>query len=407
MRYKISGSLAVQFGTGGQLVATASMSRPFKKIETEILSVLQAFGDGNTAEDVKETLIAEGYEMEDGAFEEIFTELVDGDLLVPVDAGEREENLGKSASPSFGFGTMASHHFMLQDSLRVMAYRNAIFANVRGRSVVEIGCGTGILSIFAAQAGARKVVAIEEGEVAELAKQMIKANGLENIIDVVVGNSRDVELEEPADVIVHEIIGNEAFGERMLPVLEDARQRFFKDGSGLFLPGKIDICCAAVEIDDTRQNELLTMIRDAQEFSSQYGVDFGPYIERLESRQIKKDHFVSDVVTRFPYPVLSGEHLLSPVDFSGDWQDIYSPKTTTLTISREGVMNGVVIFFRAHLDERIRLSNSPFAPRTHWGWSIKFLSGKQAVEPGQEVSITSKTVQKYGSNITEVDFTPG
>src|SRR4051794_11952819 len=107
------------------------------------------------------------------------------------------------------FESPVDHHRMLCDHVRVMAYRAAIFATARDRVVVEIGCGTAVLSIFAAQAGARRVFAIEESKVAGLASLMFKANGCADRVARLRGNSRELELPERADVIVHEILGSD------------------------------------------------------------------------------------------------------------------------------------------------------------------------------------------------------
>lgn len=76
---------------------------------------------------------------------------------------------------------------MLEDAPRTLAYKNAIFGNksyFKDKVVLDVGCGTGILSIFCAQAGAKKVYAVEASNLANLAKEIVRENDLDNIIEV-------------------------------------------------------------------------------------------------------------------------------------------------------------------------------------------------------------------------------
>lgn len=77
---------------------------------------------------------------------------------------------------------------MLEDDPRTSAYKNAIMSNkafFEGKVVMDVGCGTGILSIFCAQAGAKKVYAIEASKIAGLAKEIVKENKFEDVIEVI------------------------------------------------------------------------------------------------------------------------------------------------------------------------------------------------------------------------------
>jgi len=76
------------------------------------------------------------------------------------------------------FSDPATHKRMLDDTVRCEAFRRALQATVRpGDVVVDVGAGTGLLSFFAAQAGASRVYAIEFCPIADVAASLIEANG--------------------------------------------------------------------------------------------------------------------------------------------------------------------------------------------------------------------------------------
>jgi protein arginine N-methyltransferase 3 len=83
------------------------------------------------------------------------------------------------------YGEAEIHQIMLQDGVRTATYGGFILrspAVFRGAVVLDVGCGTGILSLFAARAGARKVYAVDAAPIAEKARAIVKANELEDVI---------------------------------------------------------------------------------------------------------------------------------------------------------------------------------------------------------------------------------
>lgn len=76
---------------------------------------------------------------------------------------------------------------MLQDTVRTNAYRDAIenaASLFKNKIVMDVGAGTGILSLFCAKAGARKVYAVEASNLATVLPEVASKNGFSEIISV-------------------------------------------------------------------------------------------------------------------------------------------------------------------------------------------------------------------------------
>ena len=127
------------------------------------------------------------------------------------------------------------HEDMIKDSIRTNAYKNAILENpetFKDKVVLDIGCGTGILSIFAARAGAKHVYGLEFAHIADYAKEIVKANGLEDKITIIKSKVEEAVLPvEKVDIIISEWMGYFLLYESMLDTVLFARDKWLnKDG---------------------------------------------------------------------------------------------------------------------------------------------------------------------------------
>jgi SAM-dependent methyltransferase len=289
---------------------------------------------------------------------------------------------------------------MLRDTVRVMAYRAAIFAHARDQVVLDLGCGTGILSVFAAQAGARKVYAVESGGVAGVARLLARANGVGDRVEVIRGDAREVTLPERATLIVHELFGPDPLAENCRALLDDARRRHAAPGAR-FLPRKLTVSCVGVEppslpsLGDRLQ-------READALGKLYGVDLSAYALALEANieaiALSGEH---GGVQQAPQ-VITQEATLFSFDFGRDSDP--GELTASLIATATGRVGALLVYFHAELDEGVTLSTSPFAPRTHWGWSLRELPAAVQVQAGDPITVRARidTIDGNERVITEL-----
>ena len=113
---------------------------------------------------------------------------------------------------------------MLEDRERTGGFLGAILNAVKpGDIVLDVGCGTGVLSYFACIAGARRVYAVEQGPIIELAKDICQHNGFQDQVIFCNDWSTNVDLPEQVDIIITETIGNLGFEEGILGWVIDAK----------------------------------------------------------------------------------------------------------------------------------------------------------------------------------------
>nr|AQT40944.1 protein arginine N-methyltransferase 1 transcript variant 37 [Homo sapiens] len=110
--------------------------------------------------------------------------------IMEVSCGQAESsekpNAEDMTSKDYYFDSYAHfgiHEEMLKDEVRTLTYRNSMFHNrhlFKDKVVLDVGSGTGILCMFAAKAGARKVIGIECSSISDYAVKIVKANKLDH-----------------------------------------------------------------------------------------------------------------------------------------------------------------------------------------------------------------------------------
>ena len=148
---------------------------------------------------------------------------------------------------------------ILKDSVRMQAYKEAILQNqaaFKDKVVLDVCCGTGILSLFAAAAGAKKIIAVDDNSFLEFTEKIVEDNKLENVISVVLADIRELDEipgdVEKVDIILCDWIGDRLLNESNFDCLMYARDRWLVEG-GLIFPDLAGIYVTAME--DTERIE--------------------------------------------------------------------------------------------------------------------------------------------------------
>ena len=178
--------------------------------------------------------------------------VVDGERIVAYVAAKTgaEPEWWPSIAEYFVYDDLA-YHAMTNDERRNESYRAAIRAHVRDKVVVEVGTGPeAILSQFCVEAGARKVYAIELlPETYRKACDRVRELGLDDKIEVILGDATKVTLPEPGDVCVSEIVGAIGGSEGSALIINGVRH-LLRDG-GAMIPRRSTTMIAPVQLPDS------------------------------------------------------------------------------------------------------------------------------------------------------------
>lgn len=292
----------------------------------------------------------------------------------------------------FGYYGMLMHQQnMLLDAVRTSAYQSAILSNYpdfRDKVVLDIGAGTGILSFFAAKAGARRVYAVEASDMAEHARRLVEANGLDDVIHVLKGRIEEIELPEPVQVIVSEPMGVLLVHERMMESFLRGRDRFLAAEPAVrphqMFPSSGSISIAPFT-DAALYADAVTKIAfwNNPDF---YGVNLEPLMEAAAVCQ-----FAQVIVGPFDPKILIAAAATHEIDFcTAAVEDLqrfrinfrFRAEATAIV---HGIAGWFDVFFGGSLAVH-QLSTAPFSSTTHW-YQTRFLFAQPiAMNRGQTLA---------------------
>jgi type II protein arginine methyltransferase len=242
------------------------------------------------------------------------------------------------------------HARMLNDTTRNDAFERAIQAGIakegRHARVLDIGAGSGLLSMMAARAGATNIVACERVPIiAEAAERIVALNGLEGAIRVIDKASSDLtvggDLKDRADILVSEIISSDLLAENVLDTFQDAHLRLLREGATV-------IPRAATAVGCLVESEVLDKYATVSAVS---GFDVSPFTELAPSRLP-----VHGIMTSWRR--LSDDFDLVRIDLTESKHEAVM-KERTITVREAGQAVGVIQWIYLDLADGISFSNHP------------------------------------------------
>ncbi len=276
------------------------------------------------------------------------------------------------------YAELSIHRWMLRDSQRNEAYRRALAHVVKpGDVVLDVGAGTGILSIFAAAAGARKVYAVERTGIAEVARQVIEANGYTACIEVLESDLEDVSLPEKVDVIVSEWMGGFGVDENVLAPVVMARDRWLRPG-GKMVPGRVTAMLAPAHLPEF--DHAIAHWR-----SRPHGVDLS-VIAGLTTQETFHTQTPPESL------VAPAQVMWSHDPLTCSLQEADQSFTTKLTFeaTHPTTLSGLLTWFVAEMGDGTTLTNAVGDPDTHWGRSLFPINRPITLATGTKVEVELK-----------------
>lgn len=323
------------------------------------------------------------------------------------------------------YGSMRSQKIMLEDMARMKAYHSAIFKNksemIADKVILDVGTGTGVLSVWAAKAGAKHVYAVEASNAVKLARRLVQSSNLSDVVTILHSKVEEVEIPEPVDVIVSEWMGCFLLKESMFDSVAYARDKWLKPG-GLMLPSRATILLglyapendsdhthfvrAKLEKEIAEWNETVTNLQgldvDYSGFTDGVVEDLSDYFltNGIRVNYLSPNHLASapQKVLEFDCATVDPTAL---VQFSQDFE---------YTISKHAEIKGFLGWFTTDFPNGVVLDTGPGPIYSHWGQQLYPLKESLKVAPGDQVvgTITvSRDPDEPRFNIIELKYQVG
>jgi protein arginine N-methyltransferase 1 len=249
--------------------------------------------------------------------------------------------------------------------------------------------------MFAAKAGAKKVIGIECAGIINQARQIVKDNGFENVITLVKGKVEEVELPDgitAVDIIISEWMGYFLLYESMLDTVLYARDKWLRPGGAIF-PDKASLFICAIEDAEYRNDKI-------DFWDNVYGFDMScikqlaiaePLVDCCDANQVMSNS--RQILDVDIYTVKKEE-----LDFESKFE---------LKIDRNDFIHALVAYFDVDFKKShhpLRFSTGPRSKYTHWKQTVFYLDQPIVANAG-EVLHGTINVKRNAKNPRDIDIT--
>lgn len=221
----------------------------------------------------------------------------------------------------------------LIDEIRTKAFEKAIKKVIKPDWVaVDIGTGSGIMALFAARLGAKKVSAIEYDPcVADIARRNFINNGFKDRIELIVGDARSLRFKKNIkfDLVIMEMLTTGMIDEFQVQAVNNLHKQKVVSDSTIFIPSVQDTYISLAEMDFSMYNFEMKMVK----------------------------HLWHGLSENQKYSIKSENKLLNSISFEKVIEERFN-KTIALKVKKSGIINCVHISSKTHLTDKIVLGDT-------------------------------------------------
>ena len=269
------------------------------------------------------------------------------------------------------------HEEMLKDKVRTGAYQKAILNNkeiFKDKIVLDIGSGTGILSFFAAEAGAKHAYGIEFADIADFSIEIIKKNNMQDKITIIKAKVEEAELPvEKVDIILSEWMGYFLLYESMLDCVLYARDKWLKE-DGYMFPDRAQMFLAGIEDKNYKHRKI-------NSWNNIYGFNMKCIKEAAIAEPLIDnctDEYIISSTCKI-YDIDLYKIKKEELDFMSGYEIVFDC---------DDCFNGLVSWFNVSFNKvqnKVILPTGPYDKPTHWKQVVFYIEDDVYVKKGEKL----------------------